>query len=147
MSYVEMARAYVEKLLKEVLRTEDLKIDSDGDVPIRSGSSVAYVRVSQSGETTRVRIFAEVLRGVPASPELYEKLNELNAGILGARIFHKHDIVTLSTELLPENLQIEELRFAVDCVTTLADDFDDDLCKQFGGEKAVNDDHERAVEI
>ncbi|GAA3240666.1 T3SS (YopN, CesT) and YbjN peptide-binding chaperone 1 [Actinocorallia longicatena] len=147
MAYVEMARAYVEKLLMEVLKTDSLKVDSDGDVPIRHGSSVAYVRVTQSGNTTRVRVFAEVLRGVEGSPELYEKLNEINGGILGARIYHRHGIVTLSAELLPENLQVEELRFAVDCVTTLADDLDDDLHGLFGGEKAVDDDHDRAVEI
>ncbi len=147
MAYVEMARAYVEKLLMEVLKTDSLKIDSDGDVPIRHGSSIAYVRVTKSGNTTRVRVFAELLRGVEGSPELYEKLNDINSGILGARIFHRREVVTLSTELLPENLQVDELRFAVDCVTTLADDLDDELHKQFGGEKAVDDDHDRAVEI
>ena len=146
MANVEMVRAYVEKILEEFLGTDSLKVDGDGDYPIRHGSAAYYVRIT-GGDSVYVSVFSEVLLEVEGGAELYEVLNDINAHIRGARIFHREDRIILATEVEPDDMQPAELADACDRIAKVADHYDDQLHEKFGGKLMFEEDHEESVEV
>ena len=146
MANSEMVRAYVEKILKEFLETDQLTADGDGDYPIRHGSAAYYVRIT-TGDDVYVSVFSEVLREVEPSAELYDVLNDINAHIRGARIFHRKDRVILATEVEPDDMQPAELAAACERIAKIADHYDDQLHEKFGGKLMFDEDATESVEV
>jgi len=146
MANSDMVRAYVEKILKEFLGTDALKADDDGDFPIRHGSAAYYVRIT-GGDSLHVSVFSEVLLEVEASAELYEVLNDINAHIRGARIFHRGDRIILATEVEPDDMQPAELAAACERIAKIADHYDDQLHDKFGGKLMFDEDATESVEV
>jgi hypothetical protein len=82
-------------------------------------------------------VFCPILSGVERSPELMDKLNEMNAGFSFARVFWESDQVIIAMELLAEELDKEQVAHACHLVTFAADYWDDELQKGFGGTTSV----------
>jgi hypothetical protein len=141
-----MALAYVEKILKEYLETDNLVMDEDGDVPIRRGSAMYYVRVTNR-DPYRVVVNSSVLKGVEESLELYRELNDINANIYGIQAYFLDGRVIFSTDALADTLQAAELERACKNISACADKYDDELQKKFGGEKAIADDGDNSVDV
>jgi hypothetical protein len=59
-----MVRAYAESLLEQVLKTDRVRPDKDGDYPVRYQSALYYVRIvpGQSDDPV-VQVFAIALAG------------------------------------------------------------------------------------
>ena len=108
MTRIEMTRAFVEKVVREWLEVSVLTVDSDGDIPIRHGSAAYYIRVVESDPPV-VSIFSTVLDGVPSSAKLLRHLNDLNARIAQAKVFHANNRVLMALHLLAETVTAEEL--------------------------------------
>ena len=129
-------------MVREYLQTqpnEQLRVDADGDIPIRWESALYYVRLLDKAPTF-VQVFCVVLRNVGKSNELLEELNIINEGIVSGRMFWAEGNVIAATELLAEQLDQEELAHACWAVGSLAAWADTELHEQFGGEMVFPDD-------
>lgn len=135
-----MARAYVEKTLSEYLETDNLRVDDDGDVLIRSGSTLCVVRVTDGPTGPMMRVFAPFLSKVEKMPELLDHLNEMNANCPYVRFFWSNQTVFCGVDVLAEDLQASEVGNALSAVSWHADKFDDELASKFGGDVCFPDD-------
>ena len=116
------------------IEPDDVFVDSDGDVAIPNGSSVAFIRISS--EPISIRIFAILLSDVSESAELFATINDINANIFAGFLYYENNRVYLQhTVLAAGGLSVQTLIQTIDCITDLADFFDDKLQERFGGEK------------
>ena len=135
MTRLEVLRPFVEQTVKEFL-VEELKVLDDGTIPIRAGSSAVNVRLLEglAGGHPLLQVSSPMLRGVKPSPELLEKLNEMNASFSFARAFVTDETVYIAMELFAEELTTEQISYACGLITFAADHWDDELKRSFGGE-------------
>jgi hypothetical protein len=70
---------------------------------------------------------------VPKSPELLDRLNEINADAMFARAFWTGEQVVMATELVADSIDREQIENACGVVGSLADHYDDELRTAFGG--------------
>lgn len=133
MTRVETVRAHVEALCREYLGVEQLVVDGDGDIPVRSGNTLYYVAVID-GDVPLVRVYTHLLRGVDETPELLSRLNDVNRGIVSARVFWHERSVIGATEIVAESMDRDELEHACWTVEALRD-WAEDLESRFGGRR------------
>ena len=138
MANAEMIRPYVEKLLKEWTGADELIVDEDGDIPFRVGSARYYVSILDR-DPPLVRVWATLLRGVKKNMKLLEAINDANTRILQCRMFWNDGAVMLASEIVADDLDRDELIEACNAIAQIADDFDDILQADFGGEKEFED--------
>jgi hypothetical protein len=129
----EMVEAHVEKLLKRITGKDDLSRDSDGDWPFALNRAFMYVRVSGDTGPT-VRVVGVAAHSVAEGPELFAQLNEINNTIEFSRAFWQDGTVFVTTELVGESLDIEELDTALQRVSSGADFFGPKVVEKCGGE-------------
>ena len=147
MNKIDIVKPYVEKVLKEYLETETLIVDSDGDVPVRFGSAMYYVRVLDM-DPVLVRVFAPVLRNVKKSAKLFEAINDINASVYGARVFWYDDDVLAVAEMPAETLDPAELSAQCANIGGIADAYDNKLQEEFGGDIFFTDaEGEESVDV
>ena len=116
----------------QVLEVEQVNQDPDGDIRIRYGSTMCFVRGIE--DPPSVRLFAPMVIDVPRSPALLEDLNDINLNITVGRVAHTPaNEVLYSLELYGEQLTVEIIRASLDAATTIADHFDHQLQSRFGG--------------
>jgi type III secretion system-like peptide-binding chaperone len=132
-THAEVVRPFVEKVTAELLGIEKLQVMGDGTIPVRMGSASFFLRLLGENDPI-LQVYAPVLTEVKRTPELLEKLNELNSGSTFVRAFWVDDQVMIATELIADTLDKEELQNAIDVVSDMANSIDDDLLKSFGGQ-------------
>jgi hypothetical protein len=121
----------LEDALKSFLGLEALVRDADGDIPVRIGSALMYVRVLP-GTPPLVQLFAHVLEDVDLTLPLLEALNDINRRILFGRMFWGHRRVVVAMELTGVGLAPEQVAFACMQLGNLADHLDNELRERFG---------------
>lgn len=146
MANVEMLRPYVEQKVAELLGVEKVNVDDNGNIPIRSGSAVCFARLLEGPTGPMFRVFSPLLQGVKPTPALLERLNAMNADVPYVRFFHIEDVVYCSTDLVAENMQREEIEHVLSAITFNADQIDDLLKNEFGGERMIEEEHEEKPE-
>ena len=139
MAKAEVIQPYLEKLMKELLDVESLIVWDDGTIPVHSGSAGIYIRLIERDDRPLVHISSPLLGGVPSTPALLERLNEINAASVQARVFWTGDQVIAALDLLAEALDREELSVAVDLISGFADHWDTELRAAFGGETSFEE--------
>ncbi len=141
MTRLEVIRPFVEKTVREFLGVEQLEVMDDGTIPIRAGSTAVNVRLMQTRDEGEplLQVFAPILHGVIKTPQLLEKLNEMNTNFLSARTFWVNDQVLIAMELPAETLDKQQVSYACSLISFAADYWDDVLKQQFGGEIAFNE--------
>lgn len=134
MARLDIIKPYVEKAVAEYIGTpaDELMINEDGSIPIRRGSTAYYVRLLD-GAPPMVQVYATMLYEVPKSPELLDRLNEINAETMFARAFWAGDQVVVATELVADSIDKDQIANACGVVGTVSDHFDDELRMKFGG--------------
>jgi hypothetical protein len=116
----------------QVLEVEQVNQDPDGDIRIRYGSTMCFVRGID--DPPSVRLFAPMVIDIPRTPALLEDLNDINLNITVGRVVHTPaNEVLYSLELYGEQLTVEIIRASLDAATTIADHFDHQLQARFGG--------------
>ncbi len=116
----------------QVLEVEQVNQDPDGDIRIRYGSTMCFVRGIE--DPPSVRLFAPMVIDIPRTPALLEDLNDINLNITVGRVVHTPaNEVLYSLELYGEQLTVEIIRASLDAATTIADHFDHRLQSRFGG--------------
>jgi hypothetical protein len=112
---------------------EALQVDSDGDIGIRSGSAMVFVRVRDSPPL--IDVFSPILTDVEASEKLYAKLSELTTKMPIGRLYQANKTVWASVPVFGRDFQPTHLMLAVQVMTGLADELDDRLHGEFGGKR------------
>ncbi len=125
----------VTTIVAAMLKTEPeaLQVDKDGDIGIRSGSAMVFVRIRDNPPL--VDVFSPVLTEVEASEQLYVKLSELTNRMPIGRLYCVNDTVWASIPVFGRDFQATHLMLAVQVMTGLADELDDRLHGEFGGKR------------
>ncbi len=136
----EMIKPYVEQKIGEMLGRDRLDYDEDGDIPIRHGSSVSFVRLFDGPAGPILRVFSPLLGELKVSRKLLARVNELNAGSTLLRFFFAQGTIFCVVDLPAQDLQPGELQQAVSAVAGTADRLDDLLKDDFGGRRMIEED-------
>lgn len=125
----------VRTVIATMTKTEvdQLQVDTDGDVGIRAGSAMVFVRVRDNPPL--VDVFSPILTEVEPTEELYVKLSELTNRMPIGRLYCAQDTVWASIPVFGRNFQATHLMLAVQVMTGLADELDDRLHGEFGGKR------------
>ncbi|WP_433372400.1 T3SS (YopN, CesT) and YbjN peptide-binding chaperone 1 [Actinoplanes sp. CA-142083] len=127
----ERVRTVVATMTKT--EVDQLQVDTDGDIGIRAGSAMVFVRVRENPPL--VDVFSPILTEVEPTEELYVKLSELTNRMPIGRLYCAKDTVWASIPVFGRNFQATHLMLAVQVMTGLADELDDRLHGEFGGKR------------
>lgn len=127
----EQVRTVVSTMLKS--DSDRLQVDSDGDINIRAGSAMVFVRVRDNPPL--VDVLSPVLTEVEPTERLYVKLSELTNRMPIGRLYCADDTVWASIPVFGRDFQATHLMLAVQVMTGLADELDDRLHGEFGGKR------------
>ena len=127
----DRVRTVVATMLKTT--PEELQVDADGDIGIRAGSAMVFVRVRDNPPL--VDVFSPVLTEVEPTEPLYVKLSELTNRMPIGRLYCTSDTVWASVPVFGRDFQATHLMLAVQVMTGLADELDDRLHGEFGGKR------------
>jgi hypothetical protein len=127
----EKVTTVVARLLKTT--PDDLPVDPDGDIGIRSGSAMVFVRVRDNPPL--VDVFSPILTEIEPTEQLYVKLSELTNRMPIGRLYCTNDTVWASVPVFGRDFQATHLMLAVQVMTGLADELDDRLHGEFGGKR------------
>lgn len=117
---------------------DKLVADADGDIGIRAGTAMVFVKVRD--DPPLVDVFSPVLTGVEPSEQLYGRLSELTNRMPVGRLYCANQTVWASVPVFGRNFQPSHLVLAVQVMTGLADELDDRLHGEFGGKRFFGED-------
>ncbi|HKS98657.1 MAG TPA: hypothetical protein VJT31_03925 [Rugosimonospora sp.] len=137
----DRVQAVVASLLKTT--PDALHMDGDGDIGIRSGSAMVFVRVRDNPPL--VDVFSPVLTDIEPTEQLYVKLSELTNRMPIGRLYCTNDTVWASVPVFGRDFQSTHLMLAVQVMTGLADELDDRLHGEFGGKRFFGEGDKPAV--
>jgi hypothetical protein len=127
----ERVRTVVATMSKTTV--DQLQVDTDGDIGIRAGSAMVFVRVRDNPPL--VDVFSPILTEIEPTEQLYVKLSELTNRMPIGRLYIAQDTVWASIPVFGRNFQANHLMLAVQVMTGLADELDDRLHGEFGGKR------------
>jgi hypothetical protein len=110
---------------------EELPVDAEGEISIRSGSAMVFVKVTH--DPSIVDVYSPVLTQVHPTQRLYERLSVLTRSMPIGRLYVAEDTVWASVAVLGRDFQPSHLALAIRVMTGLADQLDDRLQGDFGG--------------
>ena len=105
--------------------------DADGDVAIRVGSTMLFLRTSPDGQ--EVTVFAAVVHDVAGRSRAAEVLNDLNVEARWVKFQLVRDRVFVTFSVLAWPFVPEHLQQAVMIVSGVADGVDEDLADKLNG--------------
>jgi len=117
---------------------ERLVADADGDIGIRAGTAMVFVKVRENPPL--VDVFSPVLTDVKPSERLYGKLSELTNRMPVGRLYCVNETVWASVPVFGRSFQPSHLVLAVQVMIGLADELDDRLQGEFGGRRFFAED-------
>ncbi|WP_306416161.1 T3SS (YopN, CesT) and YbjN peptide-binding chaperone 1 [Micromonospora okii] len=112
---------------------DQLRVDADGDVGIRAGSAMIFVRAQN--DPPLVDVFSPLLTGVEPTETLYQRLSDLTNGLVVGRVYCTGGTVWASIPVFGQDFVPTHLLLAVRAMIALADDLDDRLRHEFGGSR------------
>jgi hypothetical protein len=127
----EKVTAVIAAMMK--IAPETLPVDKDGDIGIRSGSAMVFVRVRDNPPL--VDVFSPVLTEINANEKLYLRLSDLTHRMPIGRLYCNDQTVWASVPVFGRDFQATHLMLAVQVMTGLADELDDRLHGEFGGKR------------
>ena len=110
---------------------EALHTDEDGDIGIRAGSAMVFVRVHRNPPL--IDVYSPLLTEVEANERLYERLSQLTRRMPIGRLYYTEGTIWASVPVFGRDFAATHLVLAVQVMTALADELDDRLQKEFGG--------------
>jgi hypothetical protein len=127
----ERVRTVVAAMLKTT--PEELSVDQDGDIGIRSGSAMVFVKVRENPPL--VDVFSPLLTEVEPTEQLFERLSDLTNRMPIGRLYCTNGTVWASVPVMGRRFQATHLVLAIQVMTGLADELDDRLQGEFGGKR------------
>ncbi|HEX6075919.1 MAG TPA: hypothetical protein VFZ32_11740 [Micromonosporaceae bacterium] len=107
--------------------------DDDGDIGIRAGSAMVFVRVHRNPPL--VDVYSPLLTEVKPNERLYERLSQLTRRLPIGRLYYTEGTVWASVPVFGRDFAATHLVLAVQVMTALADELDDRLQGEFGGRR------------
>lgn len=128
-------RTQVHAVIAAMQRTDpdQLLADPDGDIGIRAGTAMVFVKVRD--DPPLVDVLSPILTDVTPTEKLYGKLSELTNRMPVGRIYCANETVWASVPVFGRSFQPSHLVLAVQVMTGLADELDDRLHGEFGGRR------------
>jgi hypothetical protein len=128
-------RARVSRLLREILGDPTIAELGPSDVFVAFGSARVGIGVVQDDprEPALVRIWSPLLADIAKTSDLLDVLNGLTGELGVGRFFWTDSVVILETTLLADTLDELKLGAAIKLIGQLADSYDDELARRFGG--------------
>lgn len=120
------------------LTPDQLMADADGDIGIRAGTAMVFVKVRDNPPL--VDVLSPVLTGIKPTEQLYGRLSELTNRMPVGRLYCANETVWASVPVFGRNFQPSHLVLAVQVMTGLADELDDRLQGEFGGRRFFAED-------
>jgi hypothetical protein len=137
----ERVRIVVASLLKT--DPDELPTDADGDIGIRAGSAMVFVRVRDNPPL--IDVFSPVLTEVEPSEKLFARLSELTKRMPIGRLYCTAGTVWASIPVFGRDFQHTHLSLAIQVMTGLADELDDRLHGEFGGKRFFGEGDKPAI--
>jgi hypothetical protein len=131
MSLEERVRIVVAGLQRTT--PEAVQVDGDGDIGIRAGSAMIFVRVRDNPPL--IDVFSPIITDIDPSEKLYAKLSELTTKMPIGRLYQANRTVWASVPVFGRDFQATHLMLALQVMTGLADELDDRLHGEFGGRR------------
>lgn len=129
-------RKLVDLWLHEMLG-EPARYDDRGDVPIRSGSAMVFVRTLT--QSSAIEFFSPLLSGVDGSALNLERLNRANDRLAYAKLVWVSGHVIASARVFCRPFVRDLLTATLQMMVSLTDDLDDRLQAEVGGRKFLDD--------
>ena len=134
---------WIEDTLKRELEQDEIERDSDGDIPVRWGSSAVFIRtIDVESDLPIIRVFAPLLADFTMKPAVFEALNSINRKTLLAKatVDPAAQQILLSADIFVyEELSSWQLMTTIELVGESADRYDTMLQKRFGGTTMFDD--------
>ena len=111
--------------------------DGEGDVAIRVGSTMLFLRTSPDGQ--EVIVFAAVVHDVEGRSRAAEVLNDLNVEARWVKFQLVRDRVFVTFSVLARPFVAEHLHHAVRVLSEVADGIDEDLAAKLHGRTTFSD--------
>jgi hypothetical protein len=131
MAKIDMIRSHLERLASSVW--QGAKLDSGGRILIRRGTAV--IEIYAADETT-IAFRCTLAVDVPATPALYEWLNEQNRRSRLVKIVRLERDVATFVFMLADEIDANRLQTAVTVLGQFSDENDDRLVATYGGRLA-----------
>jgi hypothetical protein len=139
----DVAYVYVRDLL-ERLTGERPNPDQDGDLPVQFEGARFFVRVVGSTDPW-VQVFSVAVAEVEPTPDLMNRLNEINGDLRFARAFHVAGQVLIETEIWADDVNPANFHHACRNVAGATDLYGTGIREDFGGltpfEESKTDDY------
>ena len=132
-----MARSHVKELAREAFELDEVVVDCDGDLPFPFGTAMVYVSLVRHGRL--VRVWSRALAGVHVNKAVLREVDQVNAGLIFARVFTQLDSVTVEGCLPLEPLRPCDLGRLVAEVGSTADRVGSMLAAVHGGDVVFPD--------
>lgn len=132
------AYEHVKELLTELYGEMYVVADEWPRFMVRQGSAEANILVMPWGDQKAVvEVRAYVVFGPELTPELMKYLlQQNNETVLGGFGIDGDEDVFFTHTLLANDLDKSELRAAISAVLSIADEYDDEIQKRWGGQRA-----------
>jgi len=121
--------------LKETTGISDLEYDGDGDIGIRYGRALTFVRLID--DPLYVRIFSPILRDVEESPDIFARLNDFNASVTLMRFFFQNGVIYGIADISVAPFVRAHVVQAFVLFGYIIDGMDNLLQEEFGGRTAL----------
>lgn len=130
MARLDMVRSYLEKLAASVW--PEAAMDEQGVIFIRHGSAIVGIEATTDAQL--VVFGAIVAYDVPATPALFEWLNEQNNVWAQVKVIRRDDNVQATLVVPSDEINEVKLRNAFGVVAAFVDEIDDQLVATLGGQ-------------
>ena len=137
LSYEDMARSHVKELAREAFEPDEVVVDEDGDLPFPCGTAMFYLSVVRRGRL--IRVWSRAVDGIRVNKPVLREINEVNAGLLFARVWANGDEVWVEGFLPLDTLRVRDLRALCAEVGSTADKLGSMLAAVYGGLVAFPD--------
>jgi hypothetical protein len=117
--------------LRETTGISEIKFDDDGDIGFHFGSALTFVRFID--DRTYVRIYSLILRDVEASPDIFARLNDLNANETLVRFAFRNGVIYGVADISAVPFVSAHVDQAFLHFYTIVDGMDSLLQEEFGG--------------
>lgn len=124
----------VKEVVRSLLEVDDVVVDDDGDILIRSEASLTYVRVFKDAPV--VRVFSPVLWDMGSPADIKDTVNDINRTTNWVKAIWDNGTVVLVSDVTGAPLAKPQLTAAINSVVARADEYGPELQQRYGGRMA-----------
>jgi hypothetical protein len=123
--------------IRETTGISDLDYDDEGDIGIRYGSALTFVRLIDG--QAYVRIFSAVLHDVEDSSTIYARLNDINVNETLTRYMYRNGVIYCASDVSAVPFVGAHVAQAFVHFCSIADGMGSLLQEEFGGQTAFDE--------